>query len=69
MSDMTVSEMARKGGYARASALSRAERVRIARKAGSAPKRPRSKTGARKDVERAGKLRGDGRHASKPKEI
>jgi hypothetical protein len=38
---MTVTEMARKGGLARAKSLSKKERIAIARKAGKAPKRKR----------------------------
>jgi hypothetical protein len=41
MNEMTVTEMGRKGGIARAKKLSKAERIAIARKAGSAPKRKR----------------------------
>lgn len=40
---MTVSEMARLGGKARAKSLTKAERIEIARKAGSAPKKERAK--------------------------
>ena len=40
---MTVSEMASEGGKARARSLTKARRVEIARKAGSAPKKPRRK--------------------------
>jgi len=38
---MTLTQMARMGGKARAKALTKAERVEIARKAGSAPKKAR----------------------------
>lgn len=40
---MTQKEMATLGGYARARKLSQRERIDAARKAGSAPKRKRSK--------------------------
>ena len=45
---LTVSEMASMGGKARAKALTKAERVDIARKAGSAPKKARKAASVRK---------------------
>lgn len=44
MTQMTITEMARMGGKARAKKLSKKERIAIARKAGSAPKKPRKPT-------------------------
>lgn len=41
---MTLTQMARKGGKARADKLSPERRTEIARKAGKAPKRPRERS-------------------------